>query len=119
MGAQVLSVDVPPQVSINILDADHYYPLARAIRNVLSTGDAEYTFAELLDGIPLAQAAAAMDSVFMIEEYHPLWVSKHSELCGDVLDRAKKFCRSFDPGKLYFNAPVCTQVPNSKIHQFR
>ncbi|CAP67156.1 uncharacterized protein PODANS_1_21720 [Podospora anserina S mat+] len=95
----------PSEVSIEVLDPEHYHALVKAIRNILSTELAELSIAQLIDGLPL------MISVFesrgcLVGKGHPLL--EHETLCDGALQQAKQLRDGFDPAVLSFSSKVCT-----------
>lgn len=95
----------PSEVSIEVLDPEHYHALVKAIRNILSTELAELSIAQLIDGLPL------MISVFesrgcLIGKGHPLL--EHETLYDGALQQAKQLRDGFDPAVLSFSSKVCT-----------
>lgn len=79
------------------LDENHLAAYARAVTNVLSTKLAEYTFAQLIDGLPLWDVVYALGH-YGLDSEEPVY--KHRELCPGVLEKAKSFCANFDTGTL-------------------
>lgn len=96
-----------PGVSAEGLGPEHHNALVRAIRNVLSTALAERTFAQLLDGIPLATTVLEMRGSLILVD-HPL--HSHNSLCAGAMERAKILRDTFDPSILRFSPTVCLGV---------
>jgi hypothetical protein len=80
-----------------VLDEPHLAVFDRALSNVLATEIAEETFAQIVDGLPLARVAFSIrsrrDTI-----YDPVF--KHEELCDGVLDKTRSFREDFVPAKL-------------------
>ncbi|KAK0628512.1 hypothetical protein B0T17DRAFT_461152, partial [Bombardia bombarda] len=72
-------------LSIAELDGDHRDVLARAITRVLSTDVAEISYAQIVDGLPLADVAYD-SSTRAPAEGHPI-KDVHKELCPGMLDK--------------------------------
>ncbi|KAK3377450.1 hypothetical protein B0H63DRAFT_218904 [Podospora didyma] len=85
---------------IDTLDADHRDPILQAISNILSTEIAEVTYAQVVDGLPLA--SAVNDAYYLTENDHP--VLGHKELCPGVLEQTRSFRAAFNPTALLFDA---------------
>lgn len=92
------------KISVEVLDLDHYDPLIRAIRNVLSTALAELSIAQLIDGIPLVETVWDMKGSLILRD-HPL--VSHGSLCEGATEQARMFRDMFDFAILRFNSPVC------------
>lgn len=90
--------------SIDCIDDGHRNAFRRAISRVLSTEIAEVTYAQIVDGLPLADVAD--DSVDGgPPRGHPLR-QMHRNLCPGVLDKTKEFLARFNVGALQFNPQV-------------
>jgi hypothetical protein len=102
--------DSSPTVAINSsLTGPHLDSFNHAITNILSTDIAKLTYAQLIDGIPLAKVARD-DANRELPNDHP--VHKHTELCPGVLERTREFRDSFDPGSLKIDAAVYILSPS-------
>jgi hypothetical protein len=78
-------------MSLRHLDAEHLEPLKQAMHNLLSTPIAEETYAQIVDGMPIANVYAE-DHWF----YEGLPVMQHKELCLGVLEKTRSFRSQFD-----------------------
>jgi hypothetical protein len=96
------------KVSINSLQDEHRIIFTRAISRVLATDIAEVTFAQIIDGLPLASVAEDTAGA-MLPDRHPLQRT-HSEFCPGVLERTQEFRTEFDAGFLQFDARVSGPV---------
>ncbi|KAK3290881.1 uncharacterized protein B0H64DRAFT_49151 [Chaetomium fimeti] len=92
-----------PSLTVEVLDVDHYHPLVRAIRNVLSTPLAEVTYAQLIDGLPIVDTVWDMRGSLLLRG-HPL--IDHDRLCEGALERALRSRDTFDPAILRFDSIV-------------
>ncbi|KAK0671544.1 hypothetical protein QBC41DRAFT_54826 [Cercophora samala] len=102
----------PSEVSIEVLDSDHYHVLVKAIQNILSTELAELSIAQLIDGLPL------MMWVFegrgcLLEKGHPLL--EHENLCEGAIEQARLFRETFEPAILQFSSKIMQAFQNSEI----
>ncbi|KAH8787849.1 hypothetical protein F5883DRAFT_350454, partial [Diaporthe sp. PMI_573] len=77
------------------LDQPHQARFCRAIRNILHSKPAEFTFAQLVDGLPLEKVAHS--SVALLFESP---VREHETLCPGAMDKARAFRDSFEPASL-------------------
>ncbi|KAG8164394.1 hypothetical protein KVR01_006312 [Diaporthe batatas] len=75
-----------------ILDQPHQAMFRRAITNVLRTKAAEFTLAQIIDGLPLKRIA----NLTVGGHYHKC-VIEHTTLCPGALDRARELRDDFDP----------------------
>ncbi|KAK4170839.1 hypothetical protein QBC36DRAFT_341183 [Triangularia setosa] len=109
------------RVSLDKLDAEHRSVFVRAINNVLSTELAIFTYAQIIDGLPIADVA--FDSRWVdIPEGHPLDVD-HEELCPGAMEKAREVCLKWDPELLKYNPNVLhafqQAVPGTKLFNTR
>jgi hypothetical protein len=91
------------QESMDVLDERHHQILSRAINRILYTDEAELTYAQIVDGLPLYDVACDRNPDIP-RAGHPL--EKHTQLCPGVLDKTKSFRDSFDPNILTFDSRV-------------
>ena len=85
------------------LAPEHREVFSRAISAVLNTEDAELTYAQILDGAPLSQIFCNARSRYLHTD-HPLW--SHTDLCPGALDRAREYCKVFNPNTVDFDSKV-------------
>lgn len=78
-------------MSLHHLDAEHLEPLKQALNNLLSTTIAAQTYAQIVDGMPIASVYAE-DHWFR----EGLPVMQHEELCPGVLEKTRSFRSQFD-----------------------
>jgi len=88
-----------------------------AILRVLSTDNAQITFAQIIDGLPLGSVARDCSSGGPLQE-HP--VRDQNELCPGIMDKTQEFHRGFRPEILQFDSRVSSnQVFSPSLsHQF-
>lgn len=82
--------------------------ITRAISNVLSTEIAAVTYAQIVDGLPLASVIHTT-SGSMLPKEHPVR-NAHKELCLGVLEMAKDFRARFDPASLELDISVSKTI---------
>ena len=92
------------QPFIDVLDEDHCRIFVRAIKRVLATDVAEITYAQVIDGLPLARVLRDCSDFFPIPE-HPIYTI-HKELCPGILEKTRKFRSDFNPHSLEFDSIV-------------
>ncbi|KAH8782652.1 hypothetical protein F5883DRAFT_130470 [Diaporthe sp. PMI_573] len=78
-------------MSLQDLDAGHLTPLRLALANMLSTPVAEFTYAQIVDGMPVSSVYAE-DHWF--QEDFP--VMQHDELCPGALEKTRALRADFD-----------------------
>lgn len=83
--------------------SEQHRAFRRAISNVLSTELALSTFAQIVDGLPMADTAYNR-RMHGLDPDHP--VDKHEELCPGVMERTREIRDQFDPSILLFNPAV-------------
>ncbi len=93
------------QLSLVDLDEDHRNLLVRAILRILETEIAETTYAQIIDGLPIADVVD--DTRYPPHGPHPVY-DAHPKLCPGMLDKAREFRAEFRPEVLAFNAQVCS-----------
>jgi hypothetical protein len=86
------------------LNGTHRDIFNRAISNVLSTDIAEITYAQIIDGLPLADVVQDTANGGL-PDAHPIH-DAHSELCPGVLEKARAYREAFEPGTLHLDASV-------------
>lgn len=98
-----MNLKSPPAdvASLNILDADHRQSLERALLRILHIDLAEDAYAEILDGMPMADTYSEF---FYSSQTHPS--SNHPDLCPGSREKAREFRASFDVTTLRFSLLV-------------
>lgn len=94
------------RISVAELDIEHREIFSRAISSVLNTNLAEFTYAQILDGLPTAEVFRNRYNG-PLHIHHPL--RRHIELCPGVLERVKKHRDEFNPLDLSFDSKVGIQ----------
>ncbi|KAF4336803.1 hypothetical protein FBEOM_9337 [Fusarium beomiforme] len=92
------------------LDENHAQTLDRAVRNVLQTEVAELTYAQILDGLPTEKSVN--DSYPFIED-HPVYTSKHTDICPGFIDRAREFRAQFGLSLLKYDPETISKFQNT------
>lgn len=87
----------------DVLDAEHKATFRQALMRLLSTPLAEFTYAQILDGLPTEQSFR--DSYYFMHR-HPVYELGHTELCKGFLKKARDFRAKFNPSDLRFNQSV-------------
>lgn len=88
-------------MSLAGLDAEHLASLDRALANLLSTSNAEFTYAQIVDGMPTREIYVT-DHWF----YEEFPVLDHEELCPGAMDKTRAFRSQFNIGSLKFEPKV-------------
>lgn len=71
--------------------------------NILMTAVAEFTYAQILDGLPTEQS---LNDPYVYMKGHPAHELEHKELCKGYLDKTREFRSRFNPSSLLFNQAV-------------
>ncbi|KAK0732296.1 hypothetical protein B0H67DRAFT_525917 [Lasiosphaeris hirsuta] len=112
--------DYRARIPIDKLDAAHRDVFIRAINNVLATENAIFTYAQIIDGLPIADVAWDRRNPGLWGD-HPL--EDHGELCPGALDKAREVCPQWDPAMLLFDPRVINAfqraAPGTKIFNTR
>ncbi|KAI8711170.1 hypothetical protein NCS52_01492600 [Fusarium sp. LHS14.1] len=85
--------------SIDALDEGHRRIFANAIMKVLATDLAEFTYAQILDGLPTEKSVR---TGFHFMHDQPVFTLPHENICEGYLDKARKFRARFDASELSF-----------------
>lgn len=94
-----------PKICIGIgLGGAHHDALIRAISNVLSTEIAEETYAQIIDGLPLASVVQDTANGGLPDD-HPIH-DAHLDFCPGVLEKTREFRREFDISSLKIGSAV-------------
>ncbi|KAK7425893.1 hypothetical protein QQZ08_007607 [Neonectria magnoliae] len=105
---------------LDVLDDEHIVTFRRALRRILATPLAEFTYAQILDGLPTEES---LEDSYVYMESHPVYKLGHKDLCEGFLEKARSFRTSFDPSNLRFKQSVLIAVqsstPNSKPFHLR
>jgi hypothetical protein len=91
------------QESMDVLDGPRRQIFSRAIARILHTEEAEVTYAQIVDGLPLCDVANDR-KVPGLRLGHPM--EQHKEFCPGVLAQTRLFRETFDPDTLKFDARV-------------
>lgn len=105
------------RIHVDSLDAEHRRIFVRAIENILSTELAIFTYAQIIDGLPIADVAYDRRFPGLFGD-HP--IEEHEELCPGALDKARELCKDWSPDAFLFNPEVYSIcVPRNKRHLVR
>lgn len=84
---------------------EHESLFLRALNNILATELAVLTFAQIIDGLPIADVAYdRVDEAFWPEDGHSL--EEHEELCPGAMDKARELRTTWEPSSLVFSPKV-------------
>jgi hypothetical protein len=87
----------------SITSESHRQILDRAIRNVLSTELAQFTYAQIIDGLPIADVAWDRRLHSIMGEHI---IDDHETLCPGALEKAQEYYQEWDPSSLKFDPEV-------------
>ncbi|KAF7563701.1 hypothetical protein G7046_g391 [Stylonectria norvegica] len=95
-------------------------PFLQALSNILATDVAEFTYAQILDGLPTVQS---LTESFSYIRGHPVLEMNHAGLCEGYLEKARDFRSQFDPSHLRFEPSLLDAfqktTPGSKTFNLR
>ncbi|KAH6885399.1 hypothetical protein B0T10DRAFT_577079 [Thelonectria olida] len=94
----VLSED---SASLELPDEEHRQLLEQAVKNILYIDVTEFTYAQILDGLPTEKSVR--DS-FSWPKDHPALTASHEELCPGFIDKARKFRAELHSSQLRFQS---------------
>lgn len=90
-------------ISIENLDREHRDVFSNAVHQVLATGIALETYAQIIDGVPLCDVAWDRYE-HRLHQQHP--IKSHVELCPGALETAKSMRDEMDIRSLSFDSKV-------------
>lgn len=103
-------------LQLSSLPDSHRLIISRALRNVLNTGLAEDTFAQIVDGLPTS--VVEQDSYSgSVHRHHPLH-KEHIELCDGSLKRTIEFRNGLDYDILMFELRVSQSCMDQRRCEF-
>ncbi|KAF5017839.1 hypothetical protein F66182_10210 [Fusarium sp. NRRL 66182] len=115
-----LDTTVKPLEDISTVDQDHREAFCRAFSNLLSTEIAEFTYAQILDGLP-TEDSLLEGSPYI--EGHPVFELGHAKVCEGHLEKVREIRALLNPSALPFDKHLleCFQntIPNSKDFHLR
>ena len=76
-----------PHASLDILDDERMQTFRRALQNILSTEIAEFTYAQLLDGLPTQES---LKESYPPMRDHPVHELGHTTVCDGSLEKARE-----------------------------
>lgn len=88
-------------MSLTSLDAEHQASFKHAMANLLSTPIAEFTYAQIVDGMPISNIYKE-DHGFC--EGFP--VLNHEDLCPGIMNKTRAFRSQFDIDSIEFKPKV-------------
>lgn len=98
--------------NLDILDEVHKSTFGQALMNILSTDVAEFTYAQILDGLPTEDS---LREGYPWMEGHPVNELEHQQLCAGFIDKAREFRIQFDLSQLNLDDSV--RLPSAPHHQ--
>lgn len=105
------------RVSFTSINSDlHREVLARAIKNVLSTELAVFTFAQIVDGLPTADVAWDRRYPGIFGDH--IIDDVHAELCSGAMEKARELYENWDPTGLVFDPKVTLIVDGQEDCSF-
>ncbi|KAK1831474.1 hypothetical protein QBC39DRAFT_391243 [Podospora conica] len=112
--------DAAARISPEGLDAKRRDILIRAISNVVSTENAIFTYAQIIDGLPTADVAWDRRLSGLYGD-HPL--DEHEELCPGAMEKAREVCQQWNVSMLAFDPQVIAAyrqaTPGTKLFNTR
>lgn len=96
------------RISPEKLNSKHHDILLRAINNTLHSEIALFTYAQIIDGLPIADVAWDRRQPGLSGD-HP--IDEHEELCPGSMDKAVEYCGKWKLEMLSFNPKVRISSP--------
>lgn len=100
-------------MSLSSLDGEHLASFEQALANLLATPTAEFTYAQIIDGMPT-------NDTYMTDHwfYEGLPVLDHQQLCPGTMEKTQAFRSQFDILSLKFEPKVNTNRRHSTVIDF-
>lgn len=95
-------------MSLASLDEEHLAAFKQAITNVLSTHLAEFTYAQIIDGMPTRDTYTREHS-----HLEGVPAMDHHDLCPGIIEKTRAFRSEFDILSLKFEPKVATNCQRS------
>ncbi|KPM42479.1 hypothetical protein AK830_g4052 [Neonectria ditissima] len=96
--------------TISMLESPHKDVFSQALMNILSTDLAEFTYAQILDGLPTVES---FRESYVWMEGHPVYELDHTQLCEGFLEKARQFRDQFDLLQLAFKKSLLVAFQNT------
>lgn len=99
------------------MDVEHRDAFSHAMKTILAAPRTEHTMAQLVDGLPEAEAAFQTRGHHLGHEDHPL--RGHELLCDGALEKTRSLRDNFDLQSLDFDSHVSSVSTNADIGVLR
>jgi hypothetical protein len=99
--------DLNPVSIVSVLDSVYADTFKEALTRVLLTEVAEFTFSEILDGLPTEDSFREFNARL---QGNPVFELEHNLLCPGAIKRIRSFRDAFDPLTLTFS-PAASCIP--------
>ena len=96
------------RTDLSSLEPEHRQAFVHALKNVLSTELALFTFAQIVDGLPTADVGWDRRGHGLWGD-HPLY--DHEELCPGAMEKTRELRDLWDLAMLRFNQKVGSNIP--------
>lgn len=93
-------------MSLTSLDEKHLASFKQALTNLLSLPTVEFTYAQIVDGMPTSHTFMTDHWHWLYGLYEGLPVLDHEELCPGTMDKTRAFRSKFDILSLKFEPKV-------------
>jgi hypothetical protein len=108
---QSSNVSETPGSDISALDSLHADAFKQGLARILSTQVAEFTFSEILDGLPTEDSYHEFHLSGLRKYGHPVFELNHTSLCPGVIKRVRNYRDAFDPQSLTFPPAASSLSP--------
>ncbi|KAF5024407.1 hypothetical protein F66182_3493 [Fusarium sp. NRRL 66182] len=100
------------RVLFSAISSEHHQGvLGRAIESVLSTDLAQFTYAQIIDGLPIADVAWDRRLPGIMGEHI---IDDHEALCPGALEKAREYYEEWSPKDLKFDLKTVEEYQNAK-----
>ncbi|KAK4457235.1 hypothetical protein QBC42DRAFT_236814 [Cladorrhinum samala] len=113
----------PKQMSdLGVLNHGHASIFKSALSRLLATDLAEFTLAQIVDGLPTTASFSEFHHYFH-DTNHPVFALSHAELCPGVVEKTRRIINAFVPTSLVFKTELLTAFqstsPNTQRFDLR
>lgn len=101
------------RISLENIGSDRYGIFRRAFVRVLDSETARQTYAQIIDGLPIADVAWGRRSPGVFGDEHP--IEEHPELCPEAVEKTKFFIQDFNINSLLCDPKLVQAYQNATI----
>lgn len=101
------------RISLENIESNRYNIFRSAFNRILNSETARQTYAQIIDGLPIADVAWDRRSPGIFGYEHP--IEEHNELCPGAAEKTSAFIQEFDVNSLLFDPKLIQAYQNAVI----